>query len=127
MAKLTVTQGLPASGKTTYARRVVAADPVRRARVNRDDARALLHSGYVEKATEELVTAATHAAIRALLQRGVDVYCDDTNLKADTVEELRQLARYTPAPTSRLSTSPMCRWTSASSVTPPARSRSART
>lgn len=93
MPTLTITRGLPASGKTTYARAWVAEDPARRARVNRDDLRAQLHAGtWLGPDTERPIVAVQHAAIRALLDRGVDVICDDTNLPARTVRDLRRVA-----------------------------------
>lgn len=98
MTKLIITRGLPASGKTTRARVWVAEDPTRRARVNRDDIRALLHdSAYVGQSadtqgTERSVTAVRDAAISALLKRGVDVVSDDTNLPTRTARDLRRLA-----------------------------------
>jgi predicted kinase len=98
MTMLRITRGLPASGKTTIARAWVAEDPVRRARVNRDDLRAQLHDGvFVPQSeettgTEKAVTAARDATITALLNRGVSVFCDDTNLPARTARDLRRLA-----------------------------------
>lgn len=83
--KLVITRGLPASGKTTWARAWVAGVPGRRARVNRDDLRAQLFGGErktrLSHADEESVTAAQQAAVRALLGRGLDVVVDDTNLR----------------------------------------------
>jgi predicted kinase len=96
--KLTITRGLPASGKTTRARQWVASDPVHRARVNRDDIRAQLHDSVFVKqsgdtgGTERAVVAARDALISALLGRGVDVVCDDTNLPTRTARDLRRLA-----------------------------------
>lgn len=98
MTKLIITRGLPGCGKTTYARAWVAADPARRARANRDDIGAQLHGGRyygqreLSHATERAITAAQHAQIRALLDRGVDVICDDTNLARRTARDLRHLA-----------------------------------
>ena len=87
MATLTITRGLPGSGKTTWAR------GLRAVRVNRDDLRTMLHgrAGYQGWA-ERQVTIAAYAQIEALLRAGVDVVCDDTNLRHRTVRDLRDLA-----------------------------------
>ena len=60
MPTLVITRGLPASGKTTKAREWVAADPVRRARVNRDDVRAQLHDSAHVVAAMTLCGLALH-------------------------------------------------------------------
>ncbi len=93
MTLLRATRGLPASGKSTLARAWVAEDPARRARINRDDLRAQLHGGeYLGEDTERQIVAVRDAAITALLKRGVDVICDDTNLPSRVVRDLRRLA-----------------------------------
>lgn len=96
--KLIITRGLPASGKTTKARAWVAEDPVRRARVNRDDIRAMAHDlAFVKQdeetpGTERSIQAARDALVTALLKRGLDVVVDDTNLPTRTARDLRRLA-----------------------------------
>lgn len=98
MATLTITRGLPGSGKTTSARAWVAEDPTHRARVNRDDMRAQLHDGaWLGDDTERQVVAARDATIGALLRAGVDVVCDDTNLPSRSVWDLRRLAAHAGA------------------------------
>jgi predicted kinase len=98
MTVLIATRGIVGSGKTTRARAWVAEDPVGRARVNRDDIRSMAHDGaWVARddsgpGTERAVLAVRDAAITALLGRGVDVVCDDTNLPSRTVRDLRRLA-----------------------------------
>jgi predicted kinase len=93
MPKLIITRGLPGSGKSTKARAWVAEDPTGRARINRDDLRKSMHGGvYLGRDTEVQITTAQHAAIRALLRRGICVVCDDTNLPSRVVRELRRLA-----------------------------------
>lgn len=93
MTELVITRGLPASGKTTYARDWVAKDRQNRARVNRDDIRQMADFGvYVHGATEQRVLAIRNASIKALLQRGVSVVCDDTNLPNRTVRDLVDMA-----------------------------------
>ncbi len=86
---LTITRGLPGSGKTSWARRQVG-----HVRVNRDELRRMLHGGplFTDRA-ERQVTIVQRATIEALLRAGVDVICDDTNLRARTVRDLTALAR----------------------------------
>ncbi len=99
---LVYTVGLPASGKTTEIRRWVAEDPTHRARVNRDDLRAMMfgssHADVIARERdldeeekkaldvlredqEAIVTVAQHALIAELLEGGKDVGVDDTNLE----------------------------------------------
>ena len=94
MTSLLITRGLPGCGKTTYARAWVAEDREHRARVNRDDIRAMLDDGqFVKGVTEPRVLAARDAAILSLLTKGVDTICDDTNLPQRTARDLAKLAR----------------------------------
>jgi len=92
--KLIATRGLPASGKTTWAKAQVAAVPPGRVvRVNRDDLRLMLHGEpHHIGVTEQQITAAQHNAIRALLADGVTVIVDDTNLRARNLRALAELA-----------------------------------
>lgn len=89
MTTLYVTRGLPGSGKTTFAKEWVAEDDRARARVNRDDIRAMLHGGFMDQ--EVLVTKVQRAMVTALLKAGKDVICDDTNLRAKHLKELKKL------------------------------------
>ncbi len=87
MNTLTITRGLPASGKTTWAKEQPDV------RVNRDELRRMLHGGWLgEDWAEKQVTIAQHAQVSALLAAGVDVIVDDTNLRQRHARELRRLA-----------------------------------
>jgi predicted kinase len=88
---LIITRGLPASGKSTWARQWVGEDPKRRAEVNRDMLRLMMHGGFAD--AEPQVTAAEHAAIEALLRKGISVTCSDTNLPQRTARLLAKIAR----------------------------------
>ncbi len=88
MATLTITRGLPGSGKSTWAR-----TQTRAARLNRDEFRLMMHGGPVAAGwSERQVTLAQRAAAEALLRAGTDVVCDDTNLRSRVVREFAQLA-----------------------------------
>lgn len=95
MSTLELTQGLPGSGKTTYAeKQLAAAEPGRLARVNRDRLREMLHGQPHHKpVTEEQVTVAQHTTVEKLLRAGVNVIVDDTNLVSRHVRTFAQLAQ----------------------------------
>jgi predicted kinase len=90
---LVLTRGLPASGKTMWARWWVAQDLNHRARINRDDLRLLMHDGAsYQWPQEQAVTHASHAAVKALLSAGISVVVDDMNLRARYVRTWREIA-----------------------------------
>src|ERR1039458_315496 len=84
MRKLLLLVGLPASGKTTFARKLVAGDikPMGRSwvRVNNDDFRESLHSGRWSKHNEPLITEIRNFIIEQALTRGDNVVVDNLNL-----------------------------------------------
>lgn len=88
MSKLILTRGVPASGKTTWAKAWVAEDDERRVRLNRDDFRMMLFGieGVGTFPQEKAVSAAQQTAAKALLVAGIDVVIDDTNLRAKFVK-----------------------------------------
>lgn len=89
MPTLTITRGLPGSGKSTWARTQPGV------RVNRDDLRAMLRPApwpWGDRAAEDMCTVAQHSQIAGLLAAGHDVICDDTNLHPSTVQTLADLA-----------------------------------
>jgi len=93
MTTLTITRGLPASGKTTWAKQYQATEAPRAARVNRDDLRRVMHGGLVgANWAERQVSVAQRAAVEELLRAGVDVICDDTNLRARVVRDFAGIA-----------------------------------
>lgn len=85
MPTLTIARGLPGSGKTYWAAQQVAIWGGAVARVSRDDIRERMFGALgktrFDHATEQAVTVAQQAAVRALLATGRDVIVDDTNLR----------------------------------------------
>lgn len=92
--ELVITRGYPGSGKTTYALEWIAEQP-NRARVNRDDLRAMLFNGegILTDAQECDVTASQNATVAGLLDRGTSVIVDDTNLRLRVARNWADLAR----------------------------------
>jgi predicted kinase len=96
MSLLVVTRGLPASGKTTIAKKWVAEDVEKRVRVNRDSLRAMLYDNtHIPGVTEFQVINARDFIILGFLRGGKDVICDDTNLSPRDVRNMRKLASKT--------------------------------
>lgn len=94
MTTIVIQRGLPASGKTTSARRWLAEKPDRRARVNRDDIRAMLFAEPTYQFDQEQhVTDVERELARRMLRAGWDVIVDDTNLRPKYVREWLRFAR----------------------------------
>jgi predicted kinase len=89
VTRLLITRGLPASGKTTFARKL---QPMV-VRVNRDDLRVLLHGRRLfTQWAEGQVTVVQRAMVETLLRAGASVIVDDTNLRPQRVREWAELA-----------------------------------
>lgn len=94
MATVILTRGVPASGKSTWARAWVAEKPEMRARVSRDDIRYSNYGiGFGPEVDEQTVTEIQDASIRAHLKMNRDVVVDNTNLGARYVKNIMQIAR----------------------------------
>lgn len=91
MGKLILTRGVPASGKSTWAKSWVEMMPNQRARVNRDDLRFNMYGKYWD-VDEKAVTVAQRATVEALLRAKKSVVVDDTNLRSASVREWLTLA-----------------------------------
>lgn len=88
---LLILKGLPASGKTTYARGWVAQDPDRRIRVNKDDIRKML--GYT-RSKEGLVVKVLMEAVYTALTQGFNVVVDDTNFNPIHKETFTEIVSF---------------------------------
>lgn len=96
MATLFITRGLPASGKSTWARKQLASRELGSiVRLNRDDLRRMgLDPEYRHLVyhAEQRISTLRDAALGALLTAGCDVIADDTNLRVKYVRELLTIA-----------------------------------
>lgn len=94
MPTLHITRGIPASGKSTWAKAWVEEAPTLRARVNRDDLRLMMFGApFIPFEQEHAVTTAQRAAVIALLNAGRDVVVDDTHLRPRYIQEWVRLVR----------------------------------
>lgn len=91
MAKLKVLMGLPASGKSTEAERIV--EQGNWVRLNRDLLRTMLHFDRWSGKQESVTVDCEKALARALLLSGQNVVVDDTNLNPKNKEMWSTVAK----------------------------------
>lgn len=89
--KVILTQGIPGSGKSTWAVRLMRDTSFRRA--NRDDIRALFgdQSLSLKSFFENEVTAIQHTMVLNALRKGNSVVVDDTNLNAKHIKAFKEV------------------------------------
>lgn len=92
MSKLIITRGIPASGKSTWAKQWVLEDPEHRVRINQDDIRLMLGKYWVPS-REKLVQEIQFDAIVESLCRKFDVVIDNTNLDKKVLEKFDRLIK----------------------------------
>ena len=88
--KMLVLQGIPCSGKTTWARDFLE-DKTDWVRISRDDLRTM-RGGYWIESQEKLITAWETQMIQFLLREGYNALIDATNLNPKAIEKWRQMA-----------------------------------
>lgn len=81
MQQLIICRGLPASGKSTFAKAWVLEDPEHRVRVNRDDIRRMLGPYWIPS-REDLVTDLEKMSTIKALSRKYSVIIDATNFRS---------------------------------------------
>lgn len=90
---LLVVRGIPASGKSFFAKKWAQEDSLNRARVNRDDIRFANFGSYVlPPELEGIVTKLELAQVDILLKAGKSVVIDNQNLRAKYLKPYLQLA-----------------------------------
>ena len=90
MNKLIICRGIPASGKTFWAKQWVLKDPEHRVRINQDDIRLMLGKYWIPS-REELVQHIQKEALIEALDRGYDIVVDNTNLNKKVLDFYRAL------------------------------------
>jgi predicted kinase len=91
MKTVTLTRGLPASGKSTWAKQKIADNPGQIKRVNKDDLRAMIDDGRWSRDNEKFVLAMRDKLILEALREGKHVIVDDTNFEPRHFERIKQM------------------------------------
>lgn len=80
MSKIIMLKGLPASGKSSYAKKLLEEKQGMYKRVNRDLLREMLDNGKWSKNNEKGIVSAEKAIVRVYIMIGCSVIIDDCNL-----------------------------------------------
>ena len=87
--ELIILQGIPSSGKTTWARNWVNEDSEHRVRFNRDDIRNMLGKYWVSS-RESLINAIYESFLNQAMLEGYDIVLDNMNLNQKTLTEIKE-------------------------------------
>jgi predicted kinase len=93
MKTVILTKGLPGSGKTYWAKELMAQNPGRYKRINKDDLRAMIDDGKWSKHNEQFILKVRNSLILAALEEGCHVIVDDTNLHSKHEQHIRDLVK----------------------------------
>jgi len=94
MSKILILKGLPASGKSTYAKELVEKGWKR---VNKDDIRAMVDSSHYSRNNEKLVIEIRDMIIDLALIHGHNVVVDDTNFEVKHFKQMSLIAEINDA------------------------------
>lgn len=92
MKTLTILSGIPASGKSTYAKRLAKKNPKTTIIANRDSIRGGIGEYWVPS-REGLVTEIEHFIIKKGLEMNYNVIVDATNLNGQFLKEIEEIGR----------------------------------
>lgn len=84
MNKIIICRGIPASGKSTWAKQWVLEDPEHRVRINQDDIRNMLGKYWVPS-RENLVSYINNAIITKAVSLNYDIIIDNINLNPKNI------------------------------------------
>ena len=94
MPTLKILIGIPASGKSTWAREFVSKN-ANWCIVSRDDFRyGWQNRGWLEPKFETIITEMVEKSIETLIGRGINVIYDATNCKASSINDIIRIARH---------------------------------
>ncbi|MDI9866222.1 AAA family ATPase [Flectobacillus sp. DC10W] len=89
--KVLILQGIPASGKSTFAKSLVADSRGLWKRLNKDDMRAMLDDSVHSKENESFIEQLRDMMLFEALKAGKNVVIDDTNLWGRPIERVKKV------------------------------------
>lgn len=93
MQEIRMSVGIPACGKSTWAKEEVKKNPEGLVRVNRDDLRNMMSNYHFSEENEKMVTSIRNHIITTALRRGKDVIIDETNLNRRNFDDIVKMVR----------------------------------
>jgi predicted kinase len=93
MKKVLILKGLPASGKSTFARQLLDSEKGAWKRLNKDEIRAMLDNSHHTNDNEKFVENVRDMMLIEALKAGKHVVIDDTNLSERPVNRITQLVQ----------------------------------
>ncbi len=93
MKTVLILRGIPASGKSTFAKALVKKNPGMYKRINRDDLRHMLDSYHFSKGNEKFIKRTRDWLILEGLKDGKHVIVDDTNLSAKNTNRIKEIVK----------------------------------
>lgn len=94
--RIILTKGLPASGKTTFAKAIIDKEPGKWKRINKDDLRSMIDNGTWSRKNEEFIIECRDFLIDLALAEGYNVVVDDTNLHPKHWNSLKEKIKNLP-------------------------------
>jgi predicted kinase len=91
--KVIILRGLPASGKSTYARNLLDENPGAYKRLNKDELRVMLDNNHHTTYNEKFIEKVRDLMLVEALLDGKHVIVDDTNLSDRPVERIKNVVR----------------------------------
>lgn len=93
MKRVLILKGLPASGKTTYAKKLLDAEKGHWKRLNKDELRMMLTNNHHTTANEKFVERVRDIMMIEALKEGKHVIIDDTNLADRPVARIENVVQ----------------------------------
>jgi predicted kinase len=86
-------KGLPASGKSTWAKKLIDDHPGKYKRISKDHLRSMLDNNKWSKSNEKFILTVRDTLILLALEQGYHVLVDDTNLHPKHESAIRELVK----------------------------------